>query len=424
MFHSSLPYALVRDFAYPEFHSLHYGPHDLDPSVMSTPASEHQRRLSDPNFSTWEGACGSRGTGPWGEGGGGGQQLPQTSYDWWAEVGDGPPYSEDEDLQSPVVVGKSRGSHRKNKSAMSDLERGRRIAAQEGRGESTEEETPRAEYYDQSMAERPGEVRSRGYRGMLVDHPFGHAREGHEELGEGEGGSDGCSSDDETRYSTHYTFSIASPDEEFAGKAVALYDFNRENENELPLVEGQIILVSYRHGQGWLVAQDLKTGESGLVPEEYVRLVRDIQGGWEEGNIGGDQQQHVYNGDAERVEGEEGDAATEQSEISGFRHQRMPSGTMSQQVAVSGGGHYDTPVVSSFSTSTRDYMSGGGGGHRDLRRGSGGEDSTTPESGPTKQTGETMSSGLAGKVDGETENEEEKRRRKRASMEEIRVPGT
>ena len=63
------------------------------------------------------------------------------------------------------------------------------------------------------------------------------------------------------------------------GKAVALFDFERENENELPLVEGQVLWVSYRHGQGWLVAQDPKSGESGLVPEEYVRLVKDIQGG-------------------------------------------------------------------------------------------------------------------------------------------------
>src|SRR5437667_3973815 len=63
------------------------------------------------------------------------------------------------------------------------------------------------------------------------------------------------------------------------GKAVALFDFQRENENELPLVEGQIIWVSYRTGQGWLVAEDPKTQESGLVPEEYVRLLRDIRGG-------------------------------------------------------------------------------------------------------------------------------------------------
>lgn len=63
------------------------------------------------------------------------------------------------------------------------------------------------------------------------------------------------------------------------GKAVALFDFVREHENELPLAEGQVIYVSYRHGQGWLVAEDPKTGENGLVPEEFVRLLRDIEGG-------------------------------------------------------------------------------------------------------------------------------------------------
>jgi hypothetical protein len=84
---------------------------------------------------------------------------------------------------------------------------------------------------------------------------------------------------DESRYSRDYQFTITSPDEEMHGKAVALFDFQRENENELPLVEGQIIWVSYRHGQGWLVAEDPKTQESGLVPEEYVRLLRDIEGG-------------------------------------------------------------------------------------------------------------------------------------------------
>lgn len=84
---------------------------------------------------------------------------------------------------------------------------------------------------------------------------------------------------EDSRYSKDYSFTIASPDEEMHGKAVALFDFAREHENELPLREGQIILVSYRHGQGWLVAQDPKTGESGLVPEEFVRLVRDIEGG-------------------------------------------------------------------------------------------------------------------------------------------------
>jgi len=73
--------------------------------------------------------------------------------------------------------------------------------------------------------------------------------------------SSGFHDADQSRYSRDYQFTITSPDEEFHGKAVALFDFERENENELPLVEGQIIWVSYRHGQGWLVAEDPKTEE-------------------------------------------------------------------------------------------------------------------------------------------------------------------
>lgn len=69
-----------------------------------------------------------------------------------------------------------------------------------------------------------------------------------------------------------FEFSIASSDE-IHGKAIALFDFIPENDNEVGLKEGQIIWISYRHGQGWLVAEDSKTRETGLVPEEYVQLV-------------------------------------------------------------------------------------------------------------------------------------------------------
>lgn len=71
--------------------------------------------------------------------------------------------------------------------------------------------------------------------------------------------------------------SMGPDDELFAGESLALYAFEPLNPNELRLHEGQIILVSYRHGQGWLVAEDPATGEQGLVPEEYVRLVREIE---------------------------------------------------------------------------------------------------------------------------------------------------
>lgn len=71
--------------------------------------------------------------------------------------------------------------------------------------------------------------------------------------------------------------SMGPEDEElFAGPSLALYSFEPENSNELRLVEGQEIMVSYRHGQGWLVASDPRSGEQGLVPEAYVRLIADM----------------------------------------------------------------------------------------------------------------------------------------------------
>ncbi|CAK7896741.1 NAP1-binding protein 2 [[Candida] anglica] len=60
--------------------------------------------------------------------------------------------------------------------------------------------------------------------------------------------------------------------DEINRKAVALFDFVPENDNEVGLREGQLIWISYRHGQGWLVAEDPETGENGLVPEEYVEI--------------------------------------------------------------------------------------------------------------------------------------------------------
>lgn len=208
------------------------------------------------------------------------------------QFGDGPPYSEDEDLQSPVVATR----HRKNKSASNTMGSSRQagnqgsvlapVAHEDGRGYyTTRAGDGRERYYVREGGE------ANGPGGDLITYPAEktkHTRAYHysqmqETL---EGGSEGSGSaspyhqaEDQSRYSRDYQFTITSPDEEFHGKAVALFDFKRENENELPLAEGQIIWVSYRHGQGWLVAEDPKTQESGLVPEEYVRLLRDIEGG-------------------------------------------------------------------------------------------------------------------------------------------------
>lgn len=64
------------------------------------------------------------------------------------------------------------------------------------------------------------------------------------------------------------------PDDIYA-RAMALFDFSPENENEIELLEGQVVWVSYRHGQGWLVAENLETGATGLIPEEYVQFIPD-----------------------------------------------------------------------------------------------------------------------------------------------------
>ena len=273
MFPSSLPYALVRDFAYPTSHPLHFGPLPEPPgppSGMTTPLSE-SRRLSDPP-AAWEQKM------PWdswtNDGFYRGHDIPPIQF------GDGPPYSEDEDLQSPVVATR----HRKHKSTSAALGK-QSYDAERGYYVGTGGDGSDLYYMGHG-------VEANGPGGDLVTYPpddARHSRAYHYSHQAKHGGSgymdDGSPPSspgfhgDQSRYSRDYQFTITSPDEEFHGKAVALFDFARENENELPLVEGQIIWVSYRHGQGWLVAEDPKTEESGLVPEEYVRLIREIEGG-------------------------------------------------------------------------------------------------------------------------------------------------
>lgn len=206
--------------------------------------------------------------------------------------GDGPPYSEDEDLHSPVVTAPH---HRKNKSTgtvlngqkdsfpdeaadyfsgAGDLDRGTFVGMNADGSET---------YYvndEEAVDDGPG--------GELVTYPASESRHSQMLPGSYDGNqASGAEMDFDPendfagidRYARDYQFAVGCPDEEMHGKAVALFDFAREHENELPLTEGQVIFVSYRHGQGWLVAEDPKTGESGLVPEEFVRLLRDIEGG-------------------------------------------------------------------------------------------------------------------------------------------------
>jgi SH3 domain len=213
----------------------------------------------------------------------------------------GPPYSEDEDLHSPVVT---TSRHKKSKSSIND--RGRSPGGSNGsRGLLVGVNGDGSETYYVDEETRVDE-NTDGPGGEIVTYPphparqsllspdfrkSGQQRDSHfatslrrstendTRIRTHESDDDSSEADDEARFSRNYSFTIASPDEEMHGKAVALFDFESEHENELALTEGQIILVSYRHGQGWLVAQDPKTGESGLVPEEFVRLVRDIEGG-------------------------------------------------------------------------------------------------------------------------------------------------
>ncbi|KAH6639234.1 hypothetical protein C7974DRAFT_305589 [Boeremia exigua] len=353
-FHSSLPYALVRDFAYEPAHPLYYGPLPAEHrSGASTPASDRSRRLSDPPPVAWRTDRGARAPQHLGLG----EQLPMTAF------GDGPPYSEDDDLASPVVTSHHSARHKKQKSNQVDFDqtRGRR-APEEHRRSSVTGVNGEGSYYPSHVNDA-----ANGIGGEYITYPpsssasldvpegasrrdshfaailpqRSYANEGPPYHSDADDDDDDDMSEpgdyiqDDNRFSRDYQFTIASPDEEMHGKAVALFDFARENDNELPLVEGQVILVSYRHGQGWLVAQDPKTGESGLVPEEYVRLLRDIEGGWN----------GLMNGAVQAQEASTGlDSLL--SPISAGPEARTP--TQADHTS-----SY-TPVISTFSTSHKD----------------------------------------------------------------------
>ena len=376
-FHSSLSYTLVRDFAYPIVHPWHYGapPEPSEtPSGNSTPASERYRRLSDPSNESWD-----NGAGPWGSDGFfTSHQLPQMAY------GDGPPYSEDEDLHSPVVVSSRHKKHKFGFPASSSRQargRGRspqqNLEEEEGKGIPPNHERRRSYFRNSNGDEsrmyhaedgneiaygpsenlvtyppdqtpqsllKPNKYHAPGQRdshfaGVLPDRSYsqGQVPEDSDEDGSGMDPRD-------SRYSRDYQFTIASPDEEMHGKAVALFDFARENENELPLTEGQIIWVSYRHGQGWLVAEDPKTSDAGLVPEEYVRLLRDIEGGWSSLS-----DEHMAD-----VEEQSSPVATT-NDVAATPTQSEPRRTHAAHDSHGSiGSEKRPPIVSTFSTSSKD----------------------------------------------------------------------
>lgn len=193
--------------------------------------------------------------------------------------GDGPPYSEDEDLHSPVVT-----SMRQRKKASGSSVNGTSSEPAVG-GVQTDRGTLVAVNADGSETYyvNGSDSSDDGPGGEYVTYPANEGRYSQYAVQQGHAPDAGLQSPDPVpggdRYANDYQFAVGCPDEEMHGKAVALFDFTREHENELPLTEGQVIYVSYRHGEGWLVAEDPKSGENGLVPEQFVRLLRDIEGG-------------------------------------------------------------------------------------------------------------------------------------------------
>lgn len=83
--------------------------------------------------------------------------------------------------------------------------------------------------------------------------------------------------DIEARYSRDAESTIASSNRDIYSKAVALFDFARETVDELPLKEGQITWVCSHQSQGWLMAEDPRTGKVGYVPAKFVRLLPDVE---------------------------------------------------------------------------------------------------------------------------------------------------
>ncbi len=209
--------------------------------------------------------------------------LPSTSFGRESEQGGAPlEFGEDEFMFK-------KGKHRKSKSYgnIADFERGRRReSGRRSRGDGGDAGI----FYFQGQPNDPR--RNRGYSGAGTDvngrrdSPFA-ASLPNRGLQNSYNHHDADLNDDEdepipldiepSSTISPQRDSMGPEDEElFAGPSLALYSFEPENSNELRLDEGQEIMVSYRHGQGWLVASDPLTGEQGLVPEAYVRLIADM----------------------------------------------------------------------------------------------------------------------------------------------------
>ncbi|KAK5129833.1 hypothetical protein LTR08_002770 [Meristemomyces frigidus] len=328
-FSSSLHYSAVRDFAYPLFHPMHYGaPPDLPTSGATTPGSDWNasgRRSSDPMRESGSGGGGSWSAGPWGGDGGMFDEPLQGDEDEDAPSLPRTSFTDDDDEAadtagaSSSAAGKRKSGsgkkHRKSKSYAnySDYERGRRRESGGGSnanantsqgfrrsrasgdaaelahfsGQQTDpagRDALRQSRLGQSTVGEEGRRRDSHFQTMLQNRSLAAAQQQQQTAQPARDVDSDLPLDAEVPTSPSRSYSpqrqsIGPEDEElYAGQSLALYSFEPENANELRLREGQVILVSYRHGQGWLVAEDPHTGEQGLVPEEYVRLVSELEG--------------------------------------------------------------------------------------------------------------------------------------------------
>lgn len=293
---STLYYAYVRDFAYPSYHPLHYGAPPETPSGASTPNSDWnagRRQSESAEGSTTTTGRGSWIAGPWGgdgaiygEPGEHMDPLPSTAFG-----------NATEDWASDEALAIRMNKHRKSKSFTDDshYERGRRRTSNTRSADYSLFSGTQGQY---DPAGRDALRQSRGFVGQETGDqlrrdshlhsaatatlPSRSFHTGEAPLDPDEGMPLDIEPIDPEDDHSPQRESLGPEDEDlFAGPSLALYSFEPENANELQLIEGQTIMVSYRYGQGWLVAENRQTGEQGLVPEQYVRLLRDIDG-WDE----------------------------------------------------------------------------------------------------------------------------------------------
>lgn len=285
-FTSSLPYTQVRDFAYPSIHPLHYGPQPKDPNEVAASQRESQfyefsggsggawaqnfgRRSSDPAHSS-SFASGTEWDSFWERDT---ANLSGKVYPPPLRFEDGPPWSEDEDLHSPVVRPSRHKSREGGLAVYSGHSRGP-SGSSIMNGEGNRLARRRSEEFSNGNFSLAANINSGRAQSQLLGAPADayyqtakHAEQDYPDDSDLEDPSvqqewyEEDYTGDQSRLSQEFWISIGSPEEEMHGKAVALFDFVRENDNELGLVEGQVIWISYRHGMGWLVAQDPKTGK-------------------------------------------------------------------------------------------------------------------------------------------------------------------